>query len=69
MTNEAEKLDRNVVDYVVFLCDATTNDLILLGSVFESKPDEKLPKTYEDDNQIAIERMKESGDLFRLPSK
>lgn len=69
VTNEAKKLDRNVVDYVVFLCDATTNDLILLGSVFESKPNEKLPKTYEDDNQIAIERMKESGDLFRLPSK
>lgn len=67
-TNEAEKLDRNVVDYVVFLCDATTNDVILLGSVFESKPDAKLPKNYEDDNQVAIQRMKVCGDLFRLPS-
>lgn len=66
-TNQADKLDRNVVDYVVFLCDATTNDLILLGSVFESKPDMKLPKNYEDNTQLAIERMKRSGDLFRLP--
>lgn len=68
VTNEAEKLDRNVVDYAVFLCDATTNEVILLGTVFESKPDAKLPKNYEDDNQVAIQRMKTSGDIFRLPS-
>lgn len=66
-TSEVEKLDRNVIDYVVFLCDATTNDLTMLGSVFESRPEAKLPKNYEDNTQAAIKRMRESGDLFRLP--
>ncbi|QLG74935.1 hypothetical protein HG535_0H02620 [Zygotorulaspora mrakii] len=66
-TSKAEKLDRNVVDYVAFLCDATTNELTLIGSLFESKPGAKLPKNYEDNTQIAIKRMRESGDLFRLP--
>lgn len=66
-TNQAEKLDRNVVDYVAFICDATTNEMVLLGLVFENKPNDKLPKSHEDDNQVAIQRMKTSGDLFRLP--
>lgn len=66
-TNKVEKLDRDVVDYVAFLCDASSDDMILIGSVFESKPDSKLPKNYEDDMQAAIAKMKSSGDLYRLP--
>lgn len=66
-TNKTDKLDRDVVDYVAFLCDATTDDLILIGSIFESKPGAKLPKNYEDNMQLAIERMKTNGDLYRVP--
>lgn len=66
-SGKADKLDRDVVDYLVYLCDASTNNLILMGSVFESRPDSKLPKSYEDNTQAAIQRMKVSGDLFRLP--
>ncbi|SCU91853.1 LAMI_0E07602g1_1 [Lachancea mirantina] len=66
-TNKTESVDRDVVDYVAFLCDATTNETILIGSVFESKPDAKLPKNFEDDMKLAIERMKKNGDLYRLP--
>lgn len=65
--NKVEKLDRDVVDYMVFLCDATTNDLILMGSVFESKPDAKLPKNYDDNTEKAVRRMKECGDIYRVP--
>lgn len=68
-SGKADKLDRDVEDYLVFLCDASTNDLTLMGSVFESQPDSKLPKTYEGNTRAAIERMKVSGDIFRLPSQ
>lgn len=66
-TNKVDKLDRDVVDYMVFLCDATTNDLLLMGSVFESKPDAKMPKNYDDNTEKAIKRMKECGDIYRVP--
>lgn len=66
-SGKADKLDRDVVDYVAFLCDASTNDILLIGSVFESAPDEKLPKDSETSNKIVIERMKTNGDLFRVP--
>ncbi|GAV52004.1 hypothetical protein ZYGR_0AF04760 [Zygosaccharomyces rouxii] len=66
-SGKADKLDRDVVDYLVYLCDASTNNLVLMGSVFESRPESKLPKTFEDSTQAAIQRMKVSGDLFRLP--
>ncbi|SCU94860.1 LANO_0E08438g1_1 [Lachancea nothofagi CBS 11611] len=68
-THETNKLDRDVTDYVAFLCDASTNELILIGSVFESEPTAKLPKNYEDNMQTAIQRMKTSGDLYRINSK
>ncbi|AQZ13108.1 MBA1 (YBR185C) [Zygosaccharomyces parabailii] len=68
-SGQVDKVDRDVVDYLVFLCDASTNDLTLMGSVFESQPASKLPKTYEDNTQAAIQRMKVCGDLFRLPSQ
>ncbi|KOH00500.1 Mba1p [Saccharomyces eubayanus] len=67
-TKKSEILDRDVVDYVAFLCDATTNDMILMGSLFENKPNDKLPKSHEDDTKVAIHRMKVNGDIYRLPS-
>lgn len=67
-TGETEKIDRDVIDNIVFLCDATTNEMILLGSIFESKPTTKLPKNYEDNNQLAISRMRTCGDIYRSPS-
>ncbi|EJS44727.1 mba1p [Saccharomyces arboricola H-6] len=66
-TKKSEIFDRDVVDYIAFLCDATTNDMILMGSLFESKPNDKLPKNYEDDTKVAIHRMKANGDIYRLP--
>ncbi|CAH00115.1 Mba1p [Kluyveromyces lactis] len=64
--SKTDKLDRDVIDYIAFLCDASTNDILLTGSVFESAPDAKLPKDSETSNQIVIERMKVNGDLFRV---
>ena len=68
--NKVEKLDRDVVDYMVFLCDATTNDLILMGSVFESKPDAKLPKNYDDNTEKneRVWRYLQSTTFFRKPT-
>ncbi|CEP61892.1 Mba1p LALA0_S04e03048g [Lachancea lanzarotensis] len=68
-THETETLDRDVTDYVAFLCDASSDELIMMGSVFESPPDAKLPKNFEDDMSRAIQRMKISGDIFRVNSK
>lgn len=68
-TKETTKLDRDVIDYVAFLCDASTDEIILIGSVFESEATAKLPKNYEDDMQTAIQRMKTSGDLYRVNTK
>ncbi|CAI4055731.1 hypothetical protein SKDZ_02G2920 [Saccharomyces kudriavzevii ZP591] len=64
---KSDVLDRDVVDYVAYLCDAATNDMILMGSLFENKPNDKLPKSYEDDTKVAIRRMKLNGDIYRLP--
>lgn len=66
-TGKTDKLDRDVVDYVAFICDASADDVLLIGSLFESAPDAKLPKTEETSNRVLIERMKISGDLFRVP--
>ncbi|CCF59855.1 hypothetical protein KAFR_0I00740 [Kazachstania africana CBS 2517] len=68
VTKKTEKELRDIVDYMVFLCDVMTNEMILLGSVFESKPNAKLPsKQNELDKKGMLKRMKECSDLFRLP--
>ena len=67
-TQKAEKQVRDIVDYMVFLCDATSDDVILIGSVFESKPNDKLPKNSDIDKKQVIKNMRENGDIFRLPS-
>ncbi|EDO16876.1 hypothetical protein Kpol_1024p30 [Vanderwaltozyma polyspora DSM 70294] len=64
-SKDVEKVDRDVTDFVVFLCDASTNEVLLIGSVFESKPDAKLPKNYDSDNKSAVARMRECGDIYR----
>ncbi|SCV03056.1 LAME_0H07360g1_1 [Lachancea meyersii CBS 8951] len=68
-THQTERLDRDVTDYVAFLCDASSDELTLMGSVFESDPSAKLPKNYEENMQTAIQRMKTSGDIYRINSK
>ncbi|KAH3902216.1 related to Protein MBA1, mitochondrial [Saccharomycodes ludwigii] len=65
-SGKTDTLDRDVIDYTGFLIDANTNDVILLGTVFESKPDAKLPQNNDNVN-IAIKNMKINGDIYRLP--
>lgn len=65
-TDKLEKIDRDVVDYMVYLCNAATNELILMGSVFESKPGDTLPANYEDNEQEALKNMKLNGDIYRV---
>lgn len=67
-TNESEKQVRDIVDYLVFLCDTNTNEMMLSGSIFESKPGAPLPKQVTaNDKKEVLARMKECGDIFRLP--
>ena len=65
-SGKTDKLDRDVIDYIAFICDASCDDLLLTGSVFESAPDAKLPKDSETSNKVVIDRMKVSGDIFRV---
>ena len=68
-TQKTEKQVREIVDYMVFLCDATTDEVILIGSVFESKPNDKLPKSTDVDRKQVVKNMRLNGDIFRLPSE
>ena len=69
-TLKADKRVRDVVDYMVFLCDTTTNDVILIGSVFESKAGAKLPRPSDsNDKKAIIDHMRRCGDIFRVPPK
>ncbi|CCD24220.1 Mba1p NDAI_0C05610 [Naumovozyma dairenensis CBS 421] len=66
-TDLTENITRDVVDYISFFCNSTTGDMTIMGSVFENKPDDKLPKrVLSDDNKGAIRNMKIHGDLYRL---
>ncbi|CCE65534.1 hypothetical protein TPHA_0L01810 [Tetrapisispora phaffii CBS 4417] len=64
-TNEVKNIDKDVIDHMVFVCDATSGETIMVGSVFESSPGAKLPKNYDDNNKVTIARMKLCGDIFR----
>lgn len=67
-TNESGKQVKDIVDYLVFLCDTNTNEMILSGSIFESKPGAPLPRQVtSNEKKEILERMKECGDIFRLP--
>ena len=68
-TQKTEKQLRDIVDYMVFLCDATTDEVILIGSVFESKPNDKLPKSTDVDRKQVVKNMRLNGDIFRLPEE
>ena len=66
-TEMTDTVERDVIDYISFFCDATTNEMYIMGSLFESKPEGKLPKkTYSDDNKEAIRKMRICGDLYRV---
>ncbi|AMD20822.1 HDR080Wp [Eremothecium sinecaudum] len=66
-TQSAEKLDKDVVEYLTFVCDATTNEVLLSGSVFESAPDAKLP-TRSLNQEENVRMMKICGDIYRNSS-
>ncbi|SMN19593.1 similar to Saccharomyces cerevisiae YBR185C MBA1 Membrane-associated mitochondrial ribosome receptor [Maudiozyma saulgeensis] len=66
-TEKTEKQIRDIVDYMVFLCDTTTDQVILIGSVFESKPNAKLPKNSDVDRKQVVKNMRLNGDIFRQP--
>lgn len=66
-SGKSEKLDRNVVDYIAYVCDASTDEMILAGSLFESDASAKIPKNINDDTKFVIEKMKVNGDLYRRP--
>lgn len=67
-TNESEKQVKDIIDYLVFLCDTNTNELMLSGSIFENKPGAPLPKPVTaDEKKEVLTRMRECGDIFRLP--
>lgn len=66
-TKGTEKQVRDIVDYMVFLCDTTNDDLLLIGSVFESKPNDKLPKSSDVDKNQVVKNMRLNGDIFRIP--
>lgn len=69
-TNESSaKLTRDVVDYVGFVVDLDTNEVILSGSVFENQPADKIPKPTDVDNSKIFEDMKINGDIFRPSPK
>lgn len=66
--NKSDKQVKDIVDYLVFLCDTNTNEMMLSGSIFENKPGSPLPKQATgDDKKEIISRMRECGDIFRLP--
>ncbi|AGO14058.1 AaceriAGR203Cp [[Ashbya] aceris (nom. inval.)] len=65
-SSEVEKVDRNVVDHVAFICDASTDEMLLVGTVFEAAPDAKLP-TAEASTEETLQQMRICGDIYRTP--
>lgn len=65
-SKKTDKIERDVVDYIAFLCDSPRNKLYLIGSVFEKKPTDKIPKTFENDTKLTFARMRKYGDIYRV---
>lgn len=66
--DKQNKQVKDIIDYMVFLVDVATNEVKLVGSVFENKPGERFTKINpKESKQIVLKRMKECGDIFRLP--
>lgn len=68
---EPQKIDRDVVDYVAFIYDAskTPAETTLAGSLFETplaapRPN---PMAAEQSEGLMIQSMREKGDIFRSP--
>lgn len=68
---EASKIDRNVVDYMAFIYDASKqpSEAIIAGSVFETPLTAPRPNPASSDQseKMMFLSMKEKGDIFRSP--
>lgn len=68
---EAQKIDRDVVDYMAFIYDAskTPSDTIIAGSLFETPLNAPRPNPMNSDmnEKMMLLSMKEKGDIFRSP--
>jgi protein MBA1 len=66
-TEKVTKTERNVIDYVGFLINLDTNEVILAGSVFENSPQDKIPKPEDIDQSMIFDDMRANGDIYRAP--
>ncbi|KAH3688932.1 hypothetical protein WICPIJ_000105 [Wickerhamomyces pijperi] len=66
-TDKVKKIDRNVTDYVGFLINLDSNEVLLSGSLFENNIDDKIPRPEDINQDSMFEDMKINGDLFRAP--
>lgn len=67
-TDKVTKIDRNVIDYVGYLINLDTNEVILAGSVFENNPSDKIPKPEDIDQTMIFDDMRINGDIYRAPA-
>lgn len=69
-SKKEDKQIKDIIDYIVYIMDVANNEIRLIGSVFENKPGERFSKINpKEDKKIVLKRMKECGDIFRLPPK
>ncbi|CCH62655.1 hypothetical protein TBLA_0H03730 [Henningerozyma blattae CBS 6284] len=66
ITGKTEKYDRDVVDNMAFICQAETNKVYLIGSVFESKPTDTFKRDIKLDNKVALTRIVKNADIYRV---
>lgn len=66
-TDKVNKIDRSVIDYVGYLINLDTNEVIMAGSVFENKPSDRIPKPEDIDQSMIFEDMRINGDIYRAP--
>jgi protein MBA1 len=66
-TDKVKKVHRNVTDYVGFVIDLDTDQVVLAGTVFENTPDDRIPKPEDIDQSMIFDDMKINGDIYRAP--
>lgn len=67
--DKAEKVSRDVIDYIGFTIDLHDDRTILSGSAFENSPYDKIPKPENSQESEIFTTMRQNGDLFRSPPK
>ncbi|KAH3679409.1 hypothetical protein WICMUC_001029 [Wickerhamomyces mucosus] len=66
-TDQVKKLDRNVIDYVGFVINLDSNEVILAGTLFENNVKDRIPRPEDINQEKMFEDMRINGDLFRAP--